>query len=337
MCHASLKFREDEMKSTIFFGSFAAMIFMVFGTAVPGAASAQGYPSKTIRYVVPFPPGGITDMMARTIGQKTSDAWKQAVVVDNRAGGNALIGADLVAKSSPDGYTWLAMTITHTVNATLFPQAPFSFTKDLKAVSVLGSLPMVVVVPQSLPVKSLADLTALGHKRSLNGGSSGNGTPQHLALELYRQLAGINAQHIPFKGGAPSMISLIGGELDFVITGLPECLPHIKSGKLRALAIASHARHPFIPEVQTTAELGLPSLTITSWTGLMVPSGTPKDIVARINAEVASVLKQPDTAERVRAQGFDIVANSAEAAQSFMAAEVERWGKLVREANIKAD
>jgi tripartite-type tricarboxylate transporter receptor subunit TctC len=325
------------MKSTIFFGSFAAMIFMVFGTAVPGAASAQGYPSKTIRYVVPFPPGGITDMMARTIGQKTSDAWKQAVVVDNRAGGNALIGADLVAKSSPDGYTWLAMTITHTVNATLFPQAPFSFTKDLKAVSVLGSLPMVVVVPQGLPVKSLADLTALGHKRSLNGGSSGNGTPQHLALELYRQLAGINAQHIPFKGGAPSMISLIGGELDFVITGLPECLPHIKSGKLRALAIASSARHPFIPEVQTTAELGLPSLTITSWTGLMVPSGTPKDIVARINAEVASVLKQPDTAERVRAQGFDIVANSAEAAQSFMAAEVARWGKLVREANIKAD
>src|SRR5450759_1622306 len=325
------------MKSTIFFGSFAAMIFMVFGTAVPGAASAQGYPSKTIRYVVPFPPGGITDMMARTIGQKTSDAWKQAVVVDNRAGGNALIGADLVAKSSPDGYTWLAMTITHTVNATLFPQAPFSFTKDLKAVSVLGSLPMVVVVPQSLPLKSLADLTALGHKRSLNGGSSGNGTPQHLALELYRQLAGINAQHIPFKGGAPSMISLIGGELDFVITGLPECLPHIKSGKLRALAIASSARHPFIPEVQTTAELGLPSLTITSWTGLMVPSGTPKDIVARINAEVASVLNQPDTAERVRAQGFDIVANSAEAAQSFMAAEVERWGKLVRESNIKAD
>jgi tripartite-type tricarboxylate transporter receptor subunit TctC len=325
------------MKSTIFFGSFAAMIFMVFGTAVPGAASAQGYPSKTIRYVVPFPPGGITDMMARTIGQKTSDAWKQAVVVDNRAGGNALIGADLVAKSSPDGYTWLAMTITHTVNATLFPQAPFSFTKDLKAVSVLGSLPMVVVVPQGLPVKSLAELTALGHKRSLNGGSSGNGTPQHLALELYRQLAGINAQHIPFKGGAPSMISLIGGELDFVITGLPECLPHIKSGKLRALAIASSARHPFIPEVQTTAELGLPSLTITSWTGLMVPSGTPKDIVARINAEVASVLKQPDTAERVRAQGFDIVANSAEAAQSFMAAEVARWGKLVREANIKAD
>lgn len=325
------------MKGAIFRGSIASTIFTVIVAAAPGAAHAQAYPAKTIRYVVPFPPGGITDMMARTIGQKVAEVWKQSVVVDNRAGGNALIGADLVAKSSPDGYTWLAMTITHTVNATLFPQAPFSFTKDLKAVSVLGTLPMLVVVPQSLPVKSLADLTALGRKRSLNGGSSGNGTPQHLAFELYRQLAAINAQHIPFKGGAPSMISLIGGELDFIITGMPEANPHIKSGKLRALAIASSARHPFTPDIPTTAELGMPTLNITSWTGLMVPSGTPKDIVARISAEAANALKQPDTADRVRAQGFDIVANSPEAAQSFMAAEVARWGKLVREANIKAD
>lgn len=325
------------MKRAVCVGLFASMLFMVFVTAAPDAAYAQAYPSKAIRYVVPFPPGGITDMMARTIGQKTSDAWKQAVVVDNRPGGNALIGAELVAKSSPDGYTWLAMTITHTVNVTLFPQAPYSFTKDLKAVSVLGSLPMVVAVPQGLPVKSLAELTALGRTRALNAGSSGNGTPQHLALELYRQLAGIKSQHIPFKGGAPSMISLIGGELDFVITGLPECFPHIKSGRLKALAIASSARHPFIAEIPTTAELGLPRLTITSWTGLMVPSGTPDAIVARINAEVVGALKQPDTAQRVREQGFDIVANSAQAAQSFMAAEVERWGKLVREANIKPE
>jgi len=313
----------------------AAAVFAV--VLSQGAAHAQAYPAKTIRYVVPFPPGGITDMMARTIGQKISESWKQSVVVDNRAGGNALIGADMVAKATPDGYTWLAMTITHTVNATLFPQAPFSFTKDLKAVSVLGSLPLVVVVHQGLPVKSLAELTALGRTRSLNGGSSGNGTPQHLAFELYRQVAGINAQHIPFKGGAPSMISLIGGELDFIITGMPEAITHIKSGKLRALAIAGGTRHPFTPGLPTTAELGMPTLSITSWTGLMVPSATPKELIARINAEVASVLKQPDTAEKVRAQGFDIVANSPEAAQSFMAAEVGRWGKLVREANIKVD
>jgi tripartite-type tricarboxylate transporter receptor subunit TctC len=316
---------------------FASLIVAVFAAAAPAGAHAQSYPAKSIRYVVPFPPGGITDMMARTVGQKIADAWKQPVVVDNRPGGNGLIGADMVAKAAPDGYTWLAMTITHTVNATMFPQAPYSFTKDLTAVSVLGSLPMVVVVPQSLRVKTMADLTALGKTRTLNGGSSGNGTPQHLALELYRQLAGINAQHVPFKGGAPSMISLIGGHLDLIVTGLPECIPHIKSGKLRALAIASNARHPFIPDVPTTVETGMPSLTITSWTGLMVPHGTPRDILARIQGDVATALRQPETAERVRDQGFDIVANPPEEAQRFMAAEVERWGKLVREAHIRAD
>jgi tripartite-type tricarboxylate transporter receptor subunit TctC len=325
------------MKRAAFAGSLAAIIFTLWVAIAPHATQAQAYPAKTIRYVIPFPPGGITDLMARTIAQKTSDAWKQSVVIDNRPGGNALMGADLVAKSTPDGYTWLGMTITHTVNATLFPQAPYSFTQDLTAVSVLGTLPLLFVVPTTLPVKSLAEIAALARTRPLNGGSSGNGTPQHLALELYRQLAGVNVTHIPFKGGGPSTISLIGGHLDFIITGLPECLPHIKAGRLRALAVAGAARLPALPEVQTTAELGMPGLAITSWTGLMVPRGTPKAIVARINAEVAGVLRQPDTAERVREQGFDIVAGSVADAQRFMAAEVARWGKLVREANIKAD
>jgi tripartite-type tricarboxylate transporter receptor subunit TctC len=325
------------MQRTVLPRAYASIAFTLLFTIVPGAALAQAYPAKTIRYVIPFPPGGITDLMARTIALKTADAWKQSVVIDNRPGGNALLGADLVAKSNPDGYTWLGMTITHTVNATLIPNPPYNFSKDLAAVSVLGSLPLVMVVPQSLPAKSIAELTALSRTRPLNGGSSGNGTPQHLAFELYRQLSGANATHIPFKGGGPSTIALIGGHVDFIITGLPECLPHIKSGKLRALAVAGAARLPAIPDVQTTAELGMPSLAITSWTGLMVPGGTPKDIIARINAEVVNVLRQPDTAERVREQGFDIVASTPAAAQRFMNSEVERWGKLVREANIKAD
>jgi tripartite-type tricarboxylate transporter receptor subunit TctC len=325
------------MKRVISHGAGAAAVFALFAAVAPGAVQAQNYPAKTIRYVIPFPPGGITDLMARTIAQKTSEAWKQSVVIDNRPGGNALMGADLVAKSSPDGYTWLGMTITHTVNATLFPQAPYDFSKDLAAVTVLGSLPLLVVVPPSLPVKSLAELTALSRTRPLNGGSSGNGTPQHLAFELYRQMTGVNATHIPFKGGGPSTISLIGGHLDFIITGLPECLPHIKSGKLRALAVAGTTRVSALPELPTTAELGLPGLAITSWTGLMVPGGTPKSVIQRINAGVTAALKQTDTAERVREQGFDIIANAPDEAQRFMAAEVARWGKLVRDANIKAD
>jgi tripartite-type tricarboxylate transporter receptor subunit TctC len=317
--------------------AFLVSLVCLFASHAHAAAPADRYPNKTIRYVIPFPPGGITDLMARTIAQKTSDAWKQSVVIDNRPGANALLGADLVAKSTPDGYTWLGMTITHTVNATLIANPPYNFSKDLTAVTVLGSLPLVTVVPQSLPVKSLAELTALSRTRALNGGSSGNGTPQHLAFELYRQLSGANATHIPFKGGGPSTIALLGGHVDFITTGLPECLPHIKSGRLRPLTVAGPSRLPPIPDVPTTAELGMPSLVITSWTGLMVPSSTPKEIVARINAEVVNVLKQPDVAERVREQGFDVVANSPTEAQAFMASEVARWGKLVREANIKAD
>src|SRR3954468_16249652 len=227
--------------------AFLVSLVCVFAAHAHAAAPAETYPVKTIRYVIPFPPGGITDLMARTIAQKTSDAWKQSVVIDNRPGGNALFGADLVAKSTPDGYTWLGMTITHTVNATLIPNPPYNFSRDLTAVTVLGSLPLVMVVPQSLPVKSLADLTALSKTRSLNGGSSGNGTPRHLAFELYRQLSGANAQHVPFKGGGPSTVALIGGHVDFIITGLPECLPHIRANRLRALAVAGASHLPPIP------------------------------------------------------------------------------------------
>ncbi len=305
--------------------------------AIGAAPAAESFPSKPIRYIVPFPPGGISDMMARIVAQQTALTFKQSVVVDNRPGGNAMIGAVLAAKSPPDGYTWLSITITHAINVTLFPDAPYDLLQDFHAVSVLASLPLVMVVNANLPVKSLAELTALGKTRSLNGGSSGNGTPQHLAFELYRQLAGIKGQHIPFKGGAPSMISLLGGEIDLLITGVPEAIVHIRSGKLRALAIASPTRHPLIPDVPTTAEAGLPAQTITSWTALLVPAATPKAIRNRINAAVVGALKQPEVAQKIRDQAFEVVADSPESAQAFIASEAERWGKLVRDANLKPD
>lgn len=313
------------------------MLGAVLESVLPVTAAAQSYPARSIRYIVPFPPGGITDLMARNVAQKVSVSFNQPVVVDNRAGGNAMIGADLAAKAPADGYTWLGMTITHTINATLFPQAPYNLLRDLTAVSVLASLPLVVVVNPTVPAKSLAQLTALGRARPLNAGSSGNGTPEHLALELYRQLTGVKATHVPYKGAAPATISLLGGELDFIIAALPNCTPHLKSGKLRALAITSNTRHPLVPEIPTTIEAGLPGLTITSWTGLMVPAATPADIVKRIHGEVAGKLKQPEMIQKLHEQGFEVVANSPEDAQSFMAAEVARWGKVVRDANIKVD
>jgi len=307
------------------------------GALVVCGALAQTYPSKPIRYIVPFPPGGATDIMARNVAQKVSEAWKQSILVDNRPGGNAMIGADVAAKSPADGYTWLAITLTHTVNATLFPQAPYNLLKDLTAVSVLGSLPLVVVVHPDSPAKSLAELTALARVRSLNAGSSGNGSPPHLGLELYRSLTRINLQHVPYKGGAPSLVDLVGGRLDFIVSNLPECIAYIKGGRLRALAITSSARHPLIPDVPTTAEAGLPGFEISNWTGLMVPAGTPKEIVARIQAEATNALRQPEMMLKVRDQGFEVIASPSESAQNFVAAEVERWGKLVRDASIKAE
>jgi tripartite-type tricarboxylate transporter receptor subunit TctC len=301
------------------------------------AVLAQPYPAKQVRYVVPFPPGGATDIMARNVAQKVSESWKQPVVVDNRAGGSAMIGADLVAKSPADGYTWLAMTLTHAVNVTLFPQAQYSLLKDLTAVSVLGAMPLVIVVPPDSPARSLAELTALARSRQLSAGSSGNGTPPHLGLELFRSLTKGDIQHIPYKGGAPSLIDLIAGRTDFIVSNLPECITYIKAGRLRPLAITTSTRHPLIPDVPTVAQAGMPGFEISNWTGLMVPAGTPADVIARIQVEAAHVLRQPDMTQKVREQGFEVVASTPEAAQAFIAAEVARWARLVREAGIKAD
>ena len=193
-----------------FFGFVALILGAVPGPAARAAIAAESFPSRPIRYIVPFPPGGITDIMARIVGQRVSASLKESVVVDNRPGGNAMIGAVLAAKAPADGYTWFAMTLTHAINVTLFPDAPYNLLKDFTAVSVLGSSPLLVVVYPGVAAKSLAELTALGRSRSLNGGSSGNGTPAHLGLELYRQLAKIKVQHIPFKGSGPALISLLG-------------------------------------------------------------------------------------------------------------------------------
>jgi tripartite-type tricarboxylate transporter receptor subunit TctC len=300
-------------------------------------AGAQTYPSKQVRYIVPFPPAGLTDLMARNVGQKLSERWRQPVVVENKAGGNAQIGADFVAKSPADGYTLLAVTLSHAVNATLFPGAPYSLQKDLVPVAVLGSLPLMIVVNADSPIRTLADLVAEGKKRTLNGGSSGNGTPPHLGLELLAQQAGIKVQHIPYKGGAPSLTDLMGGQIDLIVSNFPESLPHVKGGKLRALAVTSSKRHPLLPDVPTTAEVGYPALAITNWTGIMVPAGTPADLVARINADANAVLAEPEMKKRIIEQGFEPVAMTPAEARAFVDAEIVRWGKLVRDANIKPD
>lgn len=304
---------------------------------LPEWAAAQTYPSRPVRIIVPFPPAGATDIMARNVAQVLSEAFGQSVVVDNRPGGNALIGADTAAKSPADGYTLLAVTLTHAINASLFPKAPFDLRRDVTAVTVMASLPMLVVVHPSLPVKSLAELTALAKLRRLNAASSGNGSPPHLGLEQFKQIGGFSAQHIPYKGGAPSITDLVGGQTDFSVSNLPESIGAVKGGRLRPLAITSASRHALVPDVPTTAEAGMPGLSITNWIGLVAPAGTPKEIVARIQADAARGLRQPEMMRKAQEQGFEIVASAPDAAQAYIMEDVERWAKVIKAGNIRAE
>ncbi len=309
-------------------------------SAMPMASWAQAdYPKSgaTIRYVVPFPPGGLTDVMARAVGQQLGERWKTSVVIDNKPGSGGQIGADVVAKAAGDGYTVLAITLTHAANVTLFPKAPFSFQKDLKPVALLAGSPMLIVVPANSPVKDLRGLVAQAKARPLNAGSSGNGTPPHLTLALFNQITQSNITHVPYKGGAPSITDLIGGQLDVIFSNMPESIAHVKAGKLHALAIASVTRHPLVPDVPTTAEAGIPALLVENWTAMMAPAATPDAIIARLGGEVVRIMAGPDLEDRARAQGFRVDARGPEAFAAFLNDEVARWGKVIKAADIRAD
>ncbi len=301
----------------------------------PLAARAQAFPDRPVRYVVPFPPGGLTDIMARLVGQKLAEIWGRPVVIENRAGGNALIGADAVAKAAPDGHTLLAITMTHTVNATLFPNAPFDFRRDLTTISVLGSLPLVVVVnAERNPARTLADLVQQARTRRLNGGSSGNGSPPHLGLELLRRAAGAgdNITHVPYRGGAPSVTDLAAGNLDVMVSNLPEC-----GGRLRPLAVTSAERHPLIPDVPTVKEAGQPTLEMTNWTAMMVPAAVPAPLIARIEADTLAAIRDADVSRRAREGGFTVEAWDRARSLAFVTEETARWARLIQEAGLRAD
>ena len=313
------------------------------GSTLMGAAPAwsQGdYPKAgtTLRYIVPFPPGGLTDVMARLVGQQLGSRWGLSVVIDNKPGNGGQIGADVAAKAPGDGYNLLAITLTHAANVTLFKgKAPFDFQKDLKPVALLAGSPMLVVVPGSSPIKDFKDLMAQARARKLNAGSSGNGTPPHLTLALFADTLKADLQHVPYKGGAPSMIDLIGGQLDVIFSNLPESIAHVKSGKLRALAIAGSARHPLLPDVPTTAEAGMPLLAVENWTAIMAPAATPDAVVAKLGAEVLAIMTGAEINERARTQGFRVDARGPADFAPFLKDEIERWGRIIVAARIQAD
>jgi tripartite-type tricarboxylate transporter receptor subunit TctC len=317
----------------------AALAFFILagGMAIAGPAAAQAYPNRAVRIVVPFAAGGGTDVMARNIAQKLNEAWAQPVVVENRTGAGGIIGADAVAKSAPDGYTFLIGTTTTAINASLVVKPPYDMQRDLQPVAMLSFYPMAAVVRADSPVRSLQDLAALSRKQPLTAGSGGNGTPQHLVLEMFNGAAGTKILQVPYKGGAPALIALLGAQNDVVFSLWPEALPHVQAGKLRALAVTTAARLAQMPDIPTTAEAGFPAVQATGWQGVMVRAGTPKDIVARINAQVSSIMAVPDMKSKIVEQGFIPVTMGVGETEKFVSADVERWGKIIRDGNIKSE
>ncbi len=309
-------------------------------TLRPGPAAAQGaYPDRPVRYIVPFPPAGLTDIMARFMAQKLSEIWGKPVVVENRPGGNALIGADAAAKAPADGYTLLAITLTHAVNVSLFPQAPYDLRRDFVPVSVLGSLPLVVVVNANSPIRRLDELLARAKTEQMNGGSSGNGSPPHLGLELFRRVAGAGANlvHVPYRGGAPSVTDLVAGNLQLMVSNLPECIGQIRSGRLRGLAITSDRRHALVPDIPTVREAGAPGLEMTNWTAMLTNAAVPPPVIAAIERATLAAIADPEVKRKAEEGGFDVLGWDARKSREFLDGETRRWAQLVAEAGIKAD
>jgi tripartite-type tricarboxylate transporter receptor subunit TctC len=303
---------------------------------VSRSLAKDAWPDKPINYVVPFPPGGLTDVAARQVAKavSTADGWN--VIVENKPGGSANIGASYVARSQPDGYTWLAMTLTHVANVTLFgSKAGYDFLKDLTPVAEIASSSMMIVVPAKSEIKTLDDLNRVAKTRSLSAGSSGNGTPPHLTLALYEKLTGNKLLHIPYKGGAPSLTDLMGGQIDVIFSNYPESLSYVKNGSLRALAVSTKTRSKDLPDVPTVIEAGLPDMIVDNYTGIMVASATPPALVDRIGKAVLQQVNTPEMQKSLVQLGFGPASRGPADFKQYLAGEVSRWGKIIKEANIQ--
>jgi tripartite-type tricarboxylate transporter receptor subunit TctC len=324
------------MSSTVRY-RFAALLPALLLCSIP--AAGQTYPARPIRLIVPFPPGGGTDAMARTIAPKLSEFLGQQVVPENRGGAGANIGAELAAKSPPDGYTIMLATISNAIGASLYSRLNYDLVRDFATITQLATTPHILVVHPSVPVKSVKQFIALakGRPGELAYSSSGNGSAAHLAGELFNSLAGTRTSHIPYKGGGPSMIALVAGEVSLCFATMPSAIGFVKSGRLRGVAVTTAQRSPSTPDLPTIAEAGVAGYEAGSWYGLSAPAGTPKDIIARLHAETMKVVKAPEVQERLGKAGFEIVTSDPEQFASFTRNEIQKWGKLVRAAKLKVD
>jgi tripartite-type tricarboxylate transporter receptor subunit TctC len=304
-----------------------------------GGALAQSWPSKPIRYLVPFPPAGATDITARIIADKIAGPLGQPVVVENRPGAAGNVGSELVAKAAPDGYTLLQCTVAQSISATLYAKLNYDLEKDLAPVAMIALVPNVMEVNPSVPAKSVAEFIALAKSKpgKINFASSGSGTSIHMSAEMFMMMTGVKMVHVPYKGSGPALADLLGGQVDVMFDNLTSSIGYIKSGKLRALAVTTATRYPELPDVPTMQEAGVPGYEATAWFGMLAPKGTPRSVVARINSEVNKALAHADVKEKLAQQGAVASAWTPEQFGEFIHNEIAKWGKVVKASGAKVE
>jgi tripartite-type tricarboxylate transporter receptor subunit TctC len=318
----------------------AALVLLLSGAATAQPAPEAEYPSRLVRLVIPFPPGGPTDVMSRAIAQEMRDSWKQPVIVENKPGGNSFIATELVAKSPPDGYTLLvAFFGTLAVNPSLYEKLPYDPVKDFAPITTIATLPLMLVVNPDSPIRTVKDLIeqAKANPGKLTYASGGAGQGAHLAGELFNMMAGVSMVHVPYKGNAPAVLDVMGGHVDMIFDGMTSSLPQVQAGKLRGVAVSTLKRATAMADLPTVAESGLPGFDVGSWFGILAPAGTSAPIVAKLNAELVRILKSAEIQKLMAASGLDPMPSTPEEFATYMAAETAKWSKVVKEAKIKAD
>ena len=319
--------------------TFARLVGVV-AFAVCSVAVAQGWPSKPIKWIVPFAPGGTTDILARTISEKLTTALGQPVIVENKPGAGGGLGAEFTAKAPPDGYTIMGGTIsTHAINASLYKNLPYDPVKDFAPITMIVRLPNMLVVNPDIPAKNVTELIALlkSHPNKYSFASSGNGTSQHLSGELFKGMAGVEMQHIPYKGSPPALQDVVGGQVAMTFDNITTAWPLAKAGKLRALAVTTSKRSSIAPEIPTLSESGLAGYEVGSWQGVFAPAGTPPAIVSRLNREIVKIINMPDVKEKLTALGAEPVGNTPEEFGAIVRTEVAKWGEVVKKSGAKVD
>jgi len=315
---------------------FLCLLLAAFAAAT---SHAQSYPTKPIKIVVPYPPGGFNDTLGRTLAAKFQEAWGQPAFVENKPGGNTLIGSDYVAKAAPDGYTLLVVAFPFAVTPSLIREMPYDTLRDFAPVILAAQSPNLLVVNPQMPVKTVGELVAMAKSQpgKLSYASTGNGSSNHISMELFKSLAGVDIVHVPYKGSAPAVSDLLGGQVQVMFDNLPNVLPQVKAGRLRALATSGTTRTPLAPDLPTVAEAGVPGYEVMVWFGLVAPARTPREIVRKLNAEVTRILAMPDVRERFQAQGVEPVGSTPEQFGEHIRSQMSKWAKVVKDAGVTAE